>query len=150
MDCSPPDSSVHGILQAGTLEWVATTAPCREARSAMCESPGRTSLLQDGVRVHPSSDPILLLTIPPDHLLKDLRCWCHWGDRPAAESDISPPAGPCDKPASSPCSESLMETSQIFLSMSDTQQPERDFGQVDQAGERGCLRPAVRCSEPGL
>ena len=23
MDCSPPDSSVHGILQAKTLEWVA-------------------------------------------------------------------------------------------------------------------------------
>ena len=23
MDCSPPGSSVHGILQAGTLEWVA-------------------------------------------------------------------------------------------------------------------------------
>ena len=24
MDCSPPGSSVHGIFQAGTLEWVAT------------------------------------------------------------------------------------------------------------------------------
>ena len=23
MDCSPPDSSAHGILQARTLEWVA-------------------------------------------------------------------------------------------------------------------------------
>ena len=23
MDCSPPGSSVHGILQASTLEWVA-------------------------------------------------------------------------------------------------------------------------------
>ena len=23
MDCSPPGSSVHGILQAGVLEWVA-------------------------------------------------------------------------------------------------------------------------------
>ena len=23
MDCSPPGSSVHGILQAGLLEWVA-------------------------------------------------------------------------------------------------------------------------------
>ena len=23
MDCSPPGSSVHGMLQAGTLEWVA-------------------------------------------------------------------------------------------------------------------------------
>ena len=26
MDCSLPDSSVHGILQAGTVEWVATTS----------------------------------------------------------------------------------------------------------------------------
>ena len=25
MDCSPPDSSVHGILQARILEWVATS-----------------------------------------------------------------------------------------------------------------------------
>ena len=25
-DCSPPDSSVHGILQARILEWVAMTA----------------------------------------------------------------------------------------------------------------------------
>ena len=27
MDCSPPDSSVHGILQARTLEWVAISFP---------------------------------------------------------------------------------------------------------------------------
>ena len=26
MDCSPPDSSVHGILQAGILEWVAISS----------------------------------------------------------------------------------------------------------------------------
>ena len=25
MDCSPPDSSIHGILQAGMLEWVAVS-----------------------------------------------------------------------------------------------------------------------------
>ena len=27
MDCSPPGSSVHGILQAGILEWVAIPSP---------------------------------------------------------------------------------------------------------------------------
>ena len=27
MDCSPPGSSVHGILQARTLEWVASPPP---------------------------------------------------------------------------------------------------------------------------
>ena len=26
MDCSPPGSSVHGILQAGILEWVAMSS----------------------------------------------------------------------------------------------------------------------------
>ena len=25
-DCSPPGSSVHGILQAGILEWIATSS----------------------------------------------------------------------------------------------------------------------------
>ena len=62
--------------------------------------PGRTSLQQDGLRVHPSSDSILLLTVPPDHLLEDLRTWCRWGDRATAVSATCPPAGPCDKPAS--------------------------------------------------
>ena len=27
MDCSPPGSPVHGILQAGILEWVAMPLP---------------------------------------------------------------------------------------------------------------------------
>ena len=27
MDCSPPGSSVHGVLQARILEWVATPPP---------------------------------------------------------------------------------------------------------------------------
>ena len=27
MDCSPPGSSVHGILQARTLEWLAIPSP---------------------------------------------------------------------------------------------------------------------------
>ena len=27
MDCSPPDSSIHGILQARILEWVAISFP---------------------------------------------------------------------------------------------------------------------------
>ena len=26
MDCNPPDSSVHGVFQAGTLEWVAISS----------------------------------------------------------------------------------------------------------------------------
>ena len=31
MDCSPPGSSVHGILQAKTLEWVAMPSPRRSS-----------------------------------------------------------------------------------------------------------------------
>ena len=27
MDCSPPGSSVHGIFQAGALEWVPSPSP---------------------------------------------------------------------------------------------------------------------------
>ena len=27
MDCSPPDSSIHGIFQARVLEWVAIPSP---------------------------------------------------------------------------------------------------------------------------
>ena len=53
MDCSPPDSSVHGILQARILEWVAipfsrefpdpgikSGSPVLQADSLSSESPG--------------------------------------------------------------------------------------------------------------
>ena len=54
MDCSAPDSSVHGILQARILEWVATPfsrgsspprdqtwSPALQADSLPCEAPGK-------------------------------------------------------------------------------------------------------------
>ena len=57
MDCSPPDSSVHGILQARILEWVAisfssgssqsrdqTQVTQLEADSLPTEPPGRVGL----------------------------------------------------------------------------------------------------------
>ena len=41
VDCSPPDSSVHGILQAGILEWVAMLEQnkhkSKEERTKWCE-----------------------------------------------------------------------------------------------------------------
>ena len=56
MDCSPPGSSVHGILQARILEWVAisffrgssqsryrTWVSCTEVDSLPCEPPGKPS-----------------------------------------------------------------------------------------------------------
>ena len=36
MDCSPPGSSVHGILQAGILEWVAMPLSSPEQWSKLC------------------------------------------------------------------------------------------------------------------
>ena len=33
MDCSPPGSSVHGILQARILEWVAMPSPRESSRT---------------------------------------------------------------------------------------------------------------------
>ena len=45
MDCSPPGSSVHGILQARILEWSAISfsrrsSPPRDQTSVTCMSPG--------------------------------------------------------------------------------------------------------------
>ena len=57
MDCSPPGSSVHGILQARTLEWVAipssrgsswprdpTRVSCIASRFFTAEPPGKPSV----------------------------------------------------------------------------------------------------------
>ena len=54
MDCSPPGSSVHGILQARILEWVTipfssgssqsrdqTRSPASQADSSLSEPPGQ-------------------------------------------------------------------------------------------------------------
>ena len=40
MDCSPPGSSVHGILQAGTLEWVVVSSS-QESPDPGTEPPSR-------------------------------------------------------------------------------------------------------------
>ena len=58
MNCSPPGSSVHGILQARILEWVAISSPgdlpnpgikprspALQADSSPSESPGKSLVL---------------------------------------------------------------------------------------------------------
>ena len=52
MACSPPGSSVHGILQARTLEWVAISfsrdepgSPTLQADSSLSEPPGKLSIV---------------------------------------------------------------------------------------------------------
>ena len=60
MDCSPPGSSVHGILQARILEWVAissssgpswprdwTRVSCRQADCLLSEPPERPYILRN-------------------------------------------------------------------------------------------------------
>ena len=62
MDCSPPGSSVHGILQARMLEWVAipycrgifltqglkTAFPVLQADSLLSEPPRKPLLIKQG------------------------------------------------------------------------------------------------------
>ena len=61
MDCSPPDSSVHGILQAKILEWVAMPSlrgssqpriepmsPPLQADSLLSEPPGKLMNIEVG------------------------------------------------------------------------------------------------------
>ena len=43
MDCTPPDSSVHGILQAGILKWAAV--PSSRVSSSSGIKPASLSLL---------------------------------------------------------------------------------------------------------
>ena len=47
VDCSPPGFSVHGILQAGILEWVAMSSSKGSSqhkdRTHVCMSPALTS-----------------------------------------------------------------------------------------------------------
>ena len=66
MDCSPPGSPVHGILQAGVLEWVATSfskgspqpwiesgSPAWQADYLLSEPTGKPQELQKLAANHP-------------------------------------------------------------------------------------------------
>ena len=81
-DCSPPDSSVHGILQARMLEWV-----------AMPSSRG-SSQPRDRTLISPSLAGRFFTTVPPGKpnlyhrtshslclIIKALHCWdIHFGE----------------------------------------------------------------------
>ena len=60
MDCSPPGSSVHGILQARTLEWVAIffskgSSRSRDRTLIFCLAGGFFTIEPSG-KLYPSSD----------------------------------------------------------------------------------------------
>ena len=59
MDCSPPGSSVHGILQARMLEWVAISFSSNAGDRV--QSLGQEDPLEKGMAVHSS---ILAWEIP--------------------------------------------------------------------------------------
>ena len=44
MDCSPPDSSVHGIVQASVLEWIAISYSRRKLQGQDLPDPGTESV----------------------------------------------------------------------------------------------------------
>ena len=87
MDYSPPDSSVHGILQARTLEWVAipssreTSCPGDRTQVSCISCIGRQILYHSR---HPGSPasclPRLFLLQPlpwfPAHDRHSWSCWC--------------------------------------------------------------------------
>ena len=58
MDCSPPGSSVHGILQARVLEWVAISFP-RDLPNPGIE-PRSPALQADSLRFEPPGEPVLI------------------------------------------------------------------------------------------
>ena len=69
MDCSPPDSSVHGILQATIVEWVAIPlsrgfsqlrdsqpgSPALQADSLLSEQPGKSLICGRVGQLRPDS-----------------------------------------------------------------------------------------------
>ena len=66
MDCSPPGSSVHGILQAGTLEWVAVlssrgSSPPRDRTWVSCIEGGFFTAEPLGKRNTPETIPYVYL-----------------------------------------------------------------------------------------
>jgi len=58
MDCSPPGSSVHGILQARLLEWL--TIPFSRESSQSKDEPSCPALKVDSLPFEPPEKPTLL------------------------------------------------------------------------------------------
>ena len=58
MDCRLPDSSVHGILQAGILEWVSIPFSSGDLPDPGIE-PGSPVLQADSLPSEPSGSPFL-------------------------------------------------------------------------------------------
>jgi len=64
MDCSPPDSSIHGILQARILEWVAIPSSGRswDLPNPGIE-PGSSTLQADSLPSEPPENPYIYINV---------------------------------------------------------------------------------------
>ena len=60
-DCSPPGSSLHGILQARVLEWVAISLSRGSSRSR--EDPRSPELQADALTSEPPGKPLTCLVV---------------------------------------------------------------------------------------
>ena len=58
MDCSPPGSSAHGILQARILEWVAISS-LQEIFPYLGMEPGSPALQVDSLLSEPPENPVV-------------------------------------------------------------------------------------------
>ena len=78
--CSPPGSSVHGILQAGTLEWAAMP-PSRDLPSPGAESRSPT-LRADSSLSEPPGKPLLLSHEREQNwvVCRDMDCHTEWSE----------------------------------------------------------------------
>ena len=65
MDCSPPVSSVHGILQARILEWVAMSSSRGSSRLGNWTMVSCISCIADGFFTTESSRKMCLLSLLP-------------------------------------------------------------------------------------
>ena len=59
MDCSPPGSSVHGILQARVLEWVAMPFSRRSSQPRDGAQDGTPTLQADSLSPEPPEKPLV-------------------------------------------------------------------------------------------
>ena len=76
MDCSPPGSSVHGILQARILEWVANPFPrgSSQPRDWTCIS-WSSSIAGGFFTIEPLGKPNLKNIVKCNRILIDLSIW---------------------------------------------------------------------------
>ena len=71
MDCSLPGASVHGILQARILEWVAFPSPGHLPDPEL--QPGSPALQTDSLPSKPAGKPL-----PENRLLTKMQNWKPW------------------------------------------------------------------------